>query len=124
MKQDTPCWNQAQGRLGESLAKKFLERQGFNVIAERYRSPFGEIDLVAKRGQVLLFVEVKARHGDHFGDALESVTPLKLRHFRKAVLHFLMENPEYQQDYFWELAAAAVRHHGTKTEIELVKILS
>ncbi|HEX5033746.1 MAG TPA: YraN family protein, partial [bacterium] len=72
MRQDTPSWNQAQGRLGEAFAKKYLLRQGYKIVAERFRTRFGEIDLVASRSDTLLFVEVKARHSRLFGDALEA----------------------------------------------------
>ena len=116
-------WNQDQGLLGEALAKKFLEKQGFKILEQRYRSPFGEIDLVALRGEVLLFAEVKARSGTDFGDPLEAVTPRKLGHLRRAVCGFLIDHPEYQNNYFWEMAAIAVRNCDAESEIELVRIL-
>ena len=123
MRQPTPFWNQAQGRLGEAFAKKYLQRQGYKIVAERFRTGFGEIDLVASRRDTLLFVEVKARHSRIFGDALEAVTPKKLRHFQKAVTVFLRAQPQYLRGWHWEMAAIAVRHSEGKTEIELVKIL-
>ncbi|HKY62367.1 MAG TPA: YraN family protein [bacterium] len=123
MRQDTPSWNQAQGRLGEAFAKKYLLRQGYKIVAERFRTRFGEIDLVASRRNALLFVEVKARHSRLFGDALEAVTPKKLRHFQKSVMAFLQANPQYRRGWHWELAAAAVRHAGGETKVELVRIL-
>lgn len=59
----------AAGRRGEDLAHRFLERQGFTVVARNYRPPsgHGEIDLVAWDQGTLVFVEVKARHSDEFG---------------------------------------------------------
>ena len=123
MRQDTLSWNQAQGRLGEALAKKHLQRQGYKIIAERFRTRFGEIDLIASRRGTLLFVEVKARHSRSFGDALEALTPRKLRHFQKAVALFLQGRPEYHRDWSWEMAAIAIRHEGGRMELEMVKIL-
>jgi len=123
MEQDKPSWNQSQGRAGEALAKMFLERQGFKIVTERYRTRLGEIDLVAQKGNTLLFVEVKARSGPDFGDPLEAITPKKLGHLKRAVSGFLLENPEYQQDYFWELAAIAVRNYDAESEIEMIRIL-
>lgn len=60
---------QAAGRLGEDLAHRYLERQGFTVVARNYRPPSGsgEIDLVAWDGDTLVFVEVKLRRSDEFG---------------------------------------------------------
>lgn len=123
MSQDKPSWNQCQGRAGEVLAKNFLERQGFKILAERYRTPFGEIDLIANKEATLLFVEVKARSGPDFGDPLEAITPRKLRHLQRAACGFLLENPQFQVGHYWELAAIAVRNYDGEAEIEMIRIL-
>ena len=71
---------QAAFRLGlsaESRAAMLLIAKGFRIVARRYRSPLGEIDIVARRGRVLLFVEVKARVS--LDDAAWSVTPQQRR---------------------------------------------
>lgn len=62
--------DQATGRRGEDLAHRYLERQGMQVVARNYwpRSGQGEIDLVAWEGETLVFVEVKSRRSDEFGD--------------------------------------------------------
>jgi len=64
-------WNrdEAAGRRGEDLAHRYLERQGFLVVARNYRPPggAGEIDLVAWDGEDLVFVEVKSRHSGEYG---------------------------------------------------------
>ena len=99
-----------------------LER-GYEILARRYRNRFGEIDLVAKRNDVLLFIEVKSRSGPEFGDPLQAVTPRKIAHLRKAACGFLLEYPDYQKNYYWELAAIAVRHYEELPKLELVKIL-
>lgn len=123
MRQDTSSWNQAQGRLGEALAKKYLEKQGYKIVARRFYTRFGEIDLVATRRNVLLFVEVKARHSQSFGDAFEALTPTKLRHFQKAVAIFLQSHSEFHRNWHWELGAIAVRYSDAKPQVELIKIL-
>lgn len=123
MRQHTSSWNQAQGRLGEALAVKYLQKQGYKIVAERFRTRFGEIDLVASRGNTLIFVEVKARHSQMYGDALEALTPKKLRHFQKAVALFLQMHSEYRRDWHWELAAIAVRFSPDRPQVEMVKIL-
>jgi putative endonuclease len=72
-----PCpERRAAFRLGltaEIKAAALLMAKGYRIVARRWRSPVGEIDLVARRGRVLVFVEVKAR--DRLDDAAESVTP-------------------------------------------------
>ena len=123
MKSDKKSWNQIQGLAGEALAKEFLKKQGYKIIAERYRTAFGEVDLVALLDGVVLFAEVKSRTGPDFGDPLEAVTPTKIRHFQRAASGFLIEFPQYSIDHFWEFAAIGIRIYDDRTEIEMVKIL-
>lgn len=70
---------QAVGRRGEDLAHRYLEKQGLCVVARNWRAPGGpgEIDLVARDGETLVFVEVKARGTDEFGAPDRNVGPDK-----------------------------------------------
>jgi putative endonuclease len=68
---------QSLGVRGEDVACEELERRGYTVIMRRYRTVHGEIDIVAQHGEFLVFVEVKARTGDDFGDPEEAVTSQK-----------------------------------------------
>ena len=61
------------GQAGESAAEEYLRRKGYRIVARNLRSPLGELDLVAEDGQVLVFVEVKARRTDAFGGAIHAV---------------------------------------------------
>jgi len=61
------------GQEGESAAEQYLRHKGYRVLARNLRSPLGELDLVAEDGQVLVFVEVKARRTDAFGGAIHAV---------------------------------------------------
>ena len=65
------------GRLGEDLAVRELEARGYAVIARRYRTRCGEIDIIALDGETTVFVEVKARVSSEFGTAAEAVTRAK-----------------------------------------------
>ena len=69
----------ALGSLGESLARTALEQQGYVIVATRYRTRAGEIDIVARDGGCLVFVEVKARRHTECGTPAEAVTPRKQR---------------------------------------------
>jgi putative endonuclease len=68
---------QAFGKTGEDLAVAELERRGYAVLARRYRTKHGEIDIVARDGDTTVFVEVKARATAEFGTAAEAVTRRK-----------------------------------------------
>jgi putative endonuclease len=80
---------QRLGAEGERAAKAFLMAAGFHILRENYSTPAGEIDLVAREGDVLAFVEVKARTSVEFGPPQSSVTPAKQRQIVKAAAHFL-----------------------------------
>ena len=66
---------QALGKTGEDLAVEELERRGYAILARRYRTRHGEIDIVARDGETTVFVEVKARADAECGTAAEAVTP-------------------------------------------------
>jgi putative endonuclease len=62
------------GQEAEALACRYLRTQGYKIIARNWRSPFGEIDIIAREGGTLVFVEVRARGGSSFGGAEGSLT--------------------------------------------------
>jgi putative endonuclease len=70
---------QSLGKNGEDLACAELTRRGYAIIDRRYRTRFGEIDIVARHGDVIVFVEVKARASLEFGDGAAAVTAWKQR---------------------------------------------
>lgn len=91
-------YRQNTGKLGEDLATVELWHQGYAILARRYRTRYGEIDIVAQDGDTVVFVEVKARRTDRFGTAAESVTPWKQRRIAAMALDYLawsgrMESP-------------------------------
>lgn len=70
---------QQLGIRGEAIAVTELERRGYVMVARRYRSRFGEIDIIAKDGPTVVFVEVKTKTDSRFGDPAEMVTAQKQR---------------------------------------------
>jgi len=80
---------QSLGKLGEDLACAELERRGYAILERRYRSRFGEIDVVARCGEEIVFVEVKARAGDQFGGGAAAVTPWKQRRVAQMAVDYL-----------------------------------
>jgi putative endonuclease len=67
------------GKTGEDLACQELERRGYAILARRYRTRHGELDIIARDGRTVVFVEVKARHDAAFGGAADAVDALKRR---------------------------------------------
>lgn len=80
---------QSLGKLGENLACDALEARGYAIIARRYRTRLGEIDIVARDGDTTVFVEVKSRAGDEFGGAAAAVTPWKQRKVALMAMDYL-----------------------------------
>ena len=81
----------ALGRLGEDLACRHLEGEGFHIVERNWRTRQGEIDVVARRGDLIAFVEVKARRGEEYGEPEESVTPAKARRIRHVAAQYLTQ---------------------------------
>ena len=85
---------QVSGGHAESRAANYLERHGATILARNYRCRLGEIDLVAREGAVLVFVEVRMRSGGDFGGALESITRHKQRRITAAASMYLRQFSE------------------------------
>ena len=76
----------------ENMAARYLEKQGYKILARQYRSRQGEIDLVAQDGRVVVFVEVKGRQNTAFGLPQEAVDRRKQQRLWKVAQHFLWAN--------------------------------
>ncbi len=83
---------QSLGALGESLACAELERRGYAILARRYRSRLGEIDIVARDGPTIVFVEVKARGGQAFGGGAAAVTREKQQRVGRMAADYLVRH--------------------------------
>lgn len=84
--------NHTQGAAGEDAALAFLQKQGCKLLARNWHCPFGEIDLIVKNGNTILFVEVKYRKNSGFGGAAYSITPAKLLKLQKSAEHYLQQH--------------------------------
>ncbi len=78
------------GRSGEQRAKKLLEKKGYKILEQNYRTRFGEIDLIATDGDQIIFVEVKTRSSNRFGYPEESVTRQKITHLMRAAEQYIL----------------------------------
>ena len=90
----TPGWtltSHSSGAWGEDLALRYLTRRGHKLVERNYRKRYGEIDLIVRKGDALVFVEVKLRRTTNFGDPLEAVTPRKQATLRKLAEQFLSD---------------------------------
>jgi putative endonuclease len=83
---------QQLGKSGEDLACRELEARGYAIVARRYRQRGGEIDIIARDGPTLVFVEVKTRDGHEFGDAAEAITGWKRRRLARTAIDYMMRH--------------------------------
>lgn len=79
----------ALGRWGEEEAERFLRRAGYKILARNFRTPVGELDIIARHGKLLVFVEVKTRRSAAFGSPQEAVGPVKQRQIVRAAQWYL-----------------------------------
>ncbi|MBF7095823.1 YraN family protein [Alkalibacter sp. M17DMB] len=105
--------NQNKGKFGESLAVDYLKSLGYSILKRNYRCRMGEIDIIAKRCEDVIFVEVKSRSSDEYGAPSESVPVSKQKHIIKTALHYLGTNTEFEDNYRFdviELLAGEINH--------------
>jgi putative endonuclease len=81
-----------RGRVSERVAALLLRCKGFRILARGYRTPVGEIDIVARRGRLVVFVEVKAR--ESLASAAEGLRPAQRRRIARAAEAFLGEHTD------------------------------
>lgn len=77
------------GKKGEDLAVALCKGKGFNIIEQNFRTPFGEIDIIAKDRNIFVFVEVKTRTGDAYGAPFEAVTRHKREKITKVAMSYM-----------------------------------
>ena len=107
------------GESGESLAVKLLKKDGYKIIERNYRCKLGEIDIIAKDGDVLTFVEVKARRADEFEGPKSAVTPKKKRKISMVALHYLKETE--QMDKKARFDVVAIRSFPEHPDAQIIK---
>jgi len=108
------------GILGEKLAKDFLKKKGYRIIETNYRCPEGEIDIVARHNDSLVFVEVRTKTSLEFGSPEESITPTKQERLKSTAYR-------YQQTHnnlppLWRIDVVAIElTRGKLSRIELIE---
>jgi putative endonuclease len=112
--------NDTLGRRGEQLAASYLEGHGYTIVDRNWRCPQGEIDLVARDGPELVFVEVKTRSSVAFGHPLEAITAVKLARLWRLAAAWCEAHPG-QHDAVRIDGIAVIAPRGGPVEIEHLK---
>lgn len=104
-----PSQKRKFGDIGEWIACNYLISHGYTIIERNYLKPWGEIDIVAKKGSVLIFCEIKTREAKHVEHYLAeaSVNHSKMRKLQKVCETYLMEK-RYPTDQEWQIDVLSV----------------
>lgn len=106
------------GKWGESRAAEYLESKGYTILDRNAYSRYGEIDLVARQGDQLVFVEVKTRRSHSFGDPEQAVDARKQAHLVSAALAYLQANPDL--DLSWRIDVIAIQRRPATDQLEII----
>ena len=104
---------QELARWGEALAAGFLAAQCYEILERNVRTPYGELDLIACREDVTVFVEVKTRASGACGLPEASVTPAKQAHILASAQHYLQTHPDRDGD--WRVDVIAIRRFSQRS---------
>jgi putative endonuclease len=96
---------QTLGRWGEDAAAEYLQSRGYKILARNVRTPHGELDIVARKDDLLLFVEVKTRSSHSFAYPEDSVTKRKQIHMLSAAEHYLDLDPDPPETWQFDVLA-------------------
>ncbi len=108
----------ALGRLGEARAREYLLERGWTLLAKNYRFGRREVDIVARRGKLVAFVEVKTRAGDGFGVPEEAVTALKRREIEIVASWYLCNNHLTDVDVRFDVISVTVGRNARLEHLE------
>jgi len=122
--ENSKIWNDKARRAlyGERQAARHLKKQGYRVLKTRFWTPYGEIDIVAQKGNNLAFVEVKTRSSSKYGDPLTAITQQKFTRLQRATAIFLQQWPRLPKDYAIEYLGVGVRLYDSPHPIDMVRI--
>jgi len=107
----------ALGQKGEDLAVKAVKRLGYKPVARNYRCPLGEMDLIARDGDTLVFIEIKTRKGRSLGYAKEAVDSWKQRQLSKVALAYMKANNCAGARARFDVVAISMEGGQTRTEV-------
>jgi len=112
--------NSSLGNVGESIAATFLKGVGFSIVERNFRCVCGELDIVARDGRTIVFIEVKCRNNQIYGPPQLAVTPFKQRQISKAALVWLSKRRLYDAEARFDVVAILL-HDGELPEIEHIR---
>lgn len=110
-------YNQNLGRLGEKIASDYLRKKGYQILEFNFQARYGEIDIVTSEGDTLVFVEVKTRIGDYYGEPADAILPKKMHEVIKTAEFYLLKN-KIDPDWRIDVVAISLNTDESVSELE------
>jgi putative endonuclease len=109
------------GLLGEQLAKDFLKKKGYQILETNFRCREGEIDIIARQKDNLVFIEVRTKSNLHFGTPEESITPVKKHHLEQAAYQYQINHQKLPEHWRIDLIVVEVDSNSQLKRIEHIE---
>ncbi len=103
----------ATGAAGEAAAAGYLKKAGFRIIERNYRTPVGEIDIIAQKGKEIIFVEVKARFSNGFGYPADAVGHVKQHKIIKTALWYMQAEKPREKNLRFDVISVMFDQRGS-----------
>jgi len=113
--------NRAIGITGELIALEFLKKKGYEILDTNYRTPFGEIDIIAMHGDCTVFVEVKTRATCSLGPPYLAITRKKQRHMINNALSYLKRRGRLNSNWRIDVVSIRLDYNYEARDIELIE---
>ena len=111
---------QSLGKSGEEFAARFLQESGLWIVTRNYRCPKGEMDIIARDGETLVFIEVRTRRSSYRGWGEESITPAKAHRLRSIGSYYIIQQG-YRNWPNLRFDVVAIRQIGENSEVNWIK---
>jgi putative endonuclease len=109
------------GILGEKLARGFLKKRGYRIVETNYRCPEGEVDIIARDRDFLVFVEVRTKKSLEFGSPEESITPVKKERMIAVASRYCQTHENLPQSWRIDVVAVELDQKDKPKRIELIE---
>lgn len=114
-------FNKEIGGLGEEISEAFLIESGYTILDRNYRCKTGEIDLIAKDGDYICFIEVKTRCGNLFGSPCEAVTYSKQQKISRTAQMYILRKKLFRHCFRFDVIEVILNRDNGSSSIKLIK---
>lgn len=109
------------GNLGEKMVRDYLKKHGHKIIETNYFCPHGEIDIISRKKDTLVFTEVRTRTGTQYGTPEESITRTKRGRIRASSYHYVQTHDSIPEDWRIDVAAVEMDRDGNVSRITVIE---